>query len=73
MVTTFVAQRPSRLFGRRYSAGQEAHLVYVLPEPPEHEWLEEHQGRGGPWGWGGFAGRDLRRAYRPATDADWRR
>lgn len=55
-VSPCTVHRETTLFGRRYRAGQETHVVFVLDHPTEHEWLEEHSGQRGPWGWGGSPG-----------------
>jgi hypothetical protein len=60
-VVSFIAQRPATLFGRRYKEGEE-----VLIELTEAWNEEDGLGDGGPWGWGGYTSRTLRRIGRLA-------
>jgi len=55
-VLLFTAQKPCRIFGHRFSQGDEA-LVRL-----DRNWDEDSDmGEGGPWGWGGYTTATLKR------------
>ena len=58
-VVSFIAQRPATLFGGRYKEGEEV-LIQLTQDWDEEDGL----GDGGPWGWGGYTSRTLRRIGR---------
>jgi hypothetical protein len=66
-VVEIEAQRQCQLWGRKYRAGDVVKVKYVGPGSLT-EWLGEHLGEGGPWGWGGYTSASIERDFRWVED-----
>lgn len=55
---TFTAQRRAVLHGRTYRPEED--VTITLPKPIDRGTLAGMAGQGGPWGWGGYTGAQLK-------------
>ncbi len=63
-IVEFTAQRSCRLFERRFIAGD------IIRVSLRRTWNDEDGiGYGGPWGWGGYTARTIRRIAASVEDA----
>jgi hypothetical protein len=67
IVVEFEAVRSCELWGRKYRKGDVIAVEYIGPGPVE-DWLDEHSGKGGAWGWAGYTSQDIGSAFRWIED-----